>query len=141
LGKNHASHLINLLILISRLANTYFLIPAGKNFIGSIVRYVQGVAQDIENCFANGEVSKLLTLDHIKAFDNTAVSIVQRFSSGKYDLDTVIQLGNLIIQGVQIAVDFIVAGITDLANAIGDFFKSFINFLDCVFQETVWFAL
>lgn len=81
------------------------------------------VVNDIADIFANGEVAELLR-SGTEAFDQAAKDAVATLSDGKFDIEDITQVGELVLQGLSIAGGFIVAGITDVANAIGSFFSN-----------------
>jgi len=92
----------------------------GKAFIGAIKDFANGV----RDLFLNGAVGDVLNSERVKAFNEDAKKAVQTWSDGRFTLDDITAAGKLILQGVQIAIDFLVAGIKDIVNAIGDFFKN-----------------
>ena len=82
----------------------------GKAFVGAIEDFAIGV----RDLFLNGAVGEVLNSERVKAFNEDTKKAVETWSDGKFTLDDITAVGELILGGVQIAVDFIVAGVTDM---------------------------
>lgn len=100
----------------------------GKAFIGAIEDFANDVADDFKKVFEEGGVAQIVTSGRVEAFGDDAASIVSSFSDGKYDLKSFVQVGrdiiNLVVDGVVLAAELILAGVLDVVNAIGSFFEN-----------------
>jgi hypothetical protein len=96
----------------------------GRKFVGAIVDFANDVANDIRDIFENGEVADLLNSERVVAFRDDAKQIVSNLSDGQVTFGDVLAVGKLILDGIAVAVDFVIAGITDIVNAIGSFFNN-----------------
>ena len=82
----------------------------GKAFIGAI----EDFASEVKDLFLNGAVGDILNSERLKAFNEDTKKSVQTWSDGKFTLDDVRAAGKFILQGAEIAIDFLVAGVTDM---------------------------
>ena len=82
----------------------------GRKFMGAIEDFGNGV----KDLFLNGAVGDVLDSERVKAFNKDEERAVKIWSDGKFNLTDITAAGKLILQGAQIAIDFIVAGITDM---------------------------
>jgi len=95
----------------------------GEKFVGALTDFANDVAKDIQNVFLNGEVSQLLD-SGVEAFNQNAKKAVATLTDGKVSLEDIVAVGQLVLQSVSLVVDFIIAGVTDVINAIGSFFEN-----------------
>jgi hypothetical protein len=103
----------------------------GKRFIGAIVDFATSVFNDFKQVFEEGAVVALLDGGGTDAFDRSANRVVEAFADGKYTLGSIVAVGNAIATGAKVVVDFVVAGVTDVVNAIG---TVFLNVVEAVGQ-------
>lgn len=99
-------------------------IHKGQRFIGSIRAFGEEVANDIRNVFEKGEVSQLLNGERVQAFDQSAQNIASSLTDGKITLNTLVETGKAIGNGIILAGEFIVAGVRDFVRALGVFFQN-----------------
>lgn len=99
-------------------------IHKGQRFIGSIRAFGEEVANDIRNVFEKGEVSQLLNGERVQAFDQSAQNIASSLTDGKITLNTLVETGKAIGNGIVLAGEFIVAGVRDFVRALGVFFQN-----------------
>ena len=79
-------------------------------------------------------MSQLLNSERVKAFGGDAKAVYSDLTDGQISFDDALAVGQLLIDGVLVAVDFIVAGITDVANALSAFFDNVTGFLGDIFN-------
>lgn len=72
------------------------------------------------------------------AFGASADKAVVTWSDGKLTADDFLAAITLLEQGATLALDFLVAGVTDLANAIGGFFLNVGEAIGCFFGAGEW---
>lgn len=95
----------------------------GRKFIGNVIEFGEAMVNNLANVFADGEVAQLLNGERLVAFGEKAENVISLFSDGNISINDIVVVGELAIQGLVIAADFVVAGVTDLVNAIGSFFS------------------
>ncbi|CAB9504369.1 Inherit from bactNOG: repeat protein [Seminavis robusta] len=110
----------------------------GKQLMGSIVEFGTNVVNNIRDVFENGEVAQLLSSERLDAFGADAHKAIAGLTDGKITLDDLKNVGKAVLEGAKIVIDFIVAGITDIINAIGSFFKDLGDFFRKGFGRQDW---
>lgn len=87
------------------------------------MEFGQGVIDDLEDTFKNGEVSQLITGERATAIGSNAAVLYSALSGGEVSIGEALVAGaSILVDGVLFAAEFIVAGIVDLANAVAGFF-------------------
>jgi hypothetical protein len=109
----------------------------GKKFGAEIAQFGKDVANDFVSAFSDGEVSALLK-EGTQAFGDSTAAALSSWNDGKITLGDFTAAIDLIGQGLKLAFDFLVAGITDLVNAIGSFFKNVGEAIGCFFGFGEW---
>ncbi len=82
----------------------------GTAFVGGILNFFN----EVKYLFLNGAVGDVLNSERVTAFVKDAKKAVDTWSDGKYSWDDITATGNIILGGGKIAVDFMVAGVTDM---------------------------
>jgi hypothetical protein len=117
--------------------NLLFCVRQGRKFGGAIIKFGEDAVNDFKDAFTNGAVSDLLK-EGTEAFDESTDKALQSWNDGKFTLEDLSSAIDLVGKGVQLVADFIIAGITDLAAAIGGFFDSVGDALACAFGDGEW---
>lgn len=120
------------------LASSLLIAFQGKELLGAIVDFGTSVVNSIKDVFENGEVAELLNSDRLDAFGDDARNAITSLTDGKITLDDLKAVGKAFLDGVAIAVDFIRAGITDIINAVGAFFRDLGDFFASGFGKQKW---
>lgn len=92
--------------------------------IGPIIDFANELASDLKDVFANGQVAQLINSERLEAFGDEARDVVRALTDGQITFDDILGAGQLILDGIGLAADFIIAGVVDIANAIGAFFQN-----------------
>jgi hypothetical protein len=97
----------------------------GRNLIGGITDFADEAANFIADQFKNGEVAQIVNGPRLEAFGDDADKIYTTFTDGKFTINDIVAIGDVLLLAVDaigIAFDLLVAGITDVVNAIGAVF-------------------
>jgi hypothetical protein len=94
----------------------------------------ENIANDIQGIFEDGNTVNLLRGERVQAFSSDAVATYDLLTDGKITFDDALALGSLLVRGLEVGVSIVLAGIADIANALGSFFNNVLSAVGDIFN-------